>query len=103
VTQSPGSGFHLRALFPSDAARHAEFYELRLRPLAHEQATAHPPGTTENLVVACGGAEITVDGESYVLGEGDALYFDSDVPHAYRNPSSSDTTLLYLVLTFPAS
>ncbi|APX93678.1 XRE family transcriptional regulator [Halomonas sp. 1513] len=37
-------------------------------------------------VVLEGEIEITVGGESRVLGAGEAYYFDTNVPHRFRNP-----------------
>nr|WP_163502759.1 cupin domain-containing protein [Halomonas socia] len=39
-------------------------------------------------VVLEGEIEITVGGESRVLGAGEAYYFDTNVPHRFRNPGS---------------
>ncbi|WP_309550556.1 cupin domain-containing protein [Rhizobium rhizogenes] len=36
----------------------------------------------------------------YILGEGDAILFDADVPHIYRNMTSTEA-VLYLVTTYP--
>jgi len=98
LTSSDGS-FTSRALFPFDEPRRVEFYELRLSPGGSENADAHPPGTIENLVVSHGNVEIEVGGAVHSLGTGDALVFEADVPHLYRNPSSADA-VMYLVMTY---
>lgn len=94
--------FTSRALFPFDAPRTVEFYELRLAPLGIENADPHPPGTMENLVVSQGTVEISVDGQRFLLATGDALVFQADVPHVYRNPANVDS-LMYLVMTYSLS
>lgn len=91
--------FISRALFPYERPRRVEFYELQLSPHSEEVAVAHPPGTTENLVVASGTVEIEVDGARHHLASGDAIYFEADLPHAYRN-QSTDSALMYLVMTY---
>jgi transcriptional regulator with XRE-family HTH domain len=92
--------FTSRALFPFDGERNVEFYELRIAPFHTEQAEAHAGGTRENLVVHSGSVEITVGSERPVLlREGDAIIFDADVTHSYRNTDSSDA-ILYLVMTY---
>jgi len=91
--------FTSRALFPFDAPRTVEFYELRLAPLAVESADPHPPGTKENLVVSHGTVEMLVDQQRFLLGTGDALLFEADVPHAYRNPADVEA-VMYLVMTY---
>jgi transcriptional regulator with XRE-family HTH domain len=91
--------FISRALFPFDERRRVEFYELTLRPGGAERAEAHNPGTTENLVVARGQVEIEVNGRRETLGVGDAIVFEADVPHVYRNLSAGET-VMYLVMTY---
>jgi transcriptional regulator with XRE-family HTH domain len=98
LTSGDGS-FTSRALFPFDKPRRVEFYELRLRPHACEEAEPHPPGTAENLVVTSGEVTITVGTAEHELGRGDALLFTADVPHAYRNRGANDA-LMYLVMTY---
>lgn len=99
VLTSHDGAFSSRALFPFDEPRTVEFYELRLGPLSLEQADAHPPGTTENLVVTTGTLEMTVAGERHLLATGDAILFEADVPHQYRNPGNTEL-LMYLVMTY---
>ncbi|BDG03897.1 helix-turn-helix domain-containing protein [Anaeromyxobacter oryzae] len=99
ILTSQDRAFSSRALFPFDAPRRVELYELRIAPGTEERAEAHPPGTTENLVVSRGTVEIVVDGERAPLGAGDAILFHADVPHAYRNVSDAEA-VLYLVMTY---
>ncbi len=96
---SQDGGFCSRALFPFDQPRRVEFYELRLKSQAAENAKPHPPGTVENLVVSGGTVEIMVDGEEYPLTTGDAIIFQADVAHTYRN-SGNIEAVMYLVMTY---
>ncbi len=98
LTSHDGS-FSSRALFPFDEPRRVEFYELRLAPGGVERADAHNPGTVENLVVADGAVEIEVSGKKEQLGRGDAIVFEADVPHVYRNRADRET-IMYLVMTY---
>ena len=99
VLSSHDGAFTSRALFPFDAPRSVELYELRLAPRGFERADPHPPGTSENLVVSKGALEIAVGRETHLLGEGDAILFEADVPHSYRNPSEREA-VVYLVMTY---
>jgi mannose-6-phosphate isomerase-like protein (cupin superfamily) len=94
--------FVSRPLFPfGRGPRRTEFYELTLAPSGIELASAHPPGTTENLVVSSGRLEISVHGKEHVLEAGDAILFRADAEHSYKN--SGDTpTVMYLVMTYAA-
>lgn len=99
VLTSADGKFISRALFPYDEARKAELYELRLRPEGREVAEAHPAGTTENLIVSVGSLELRVESERFSLQAGDAVFFEADVPHEYRNAGDVDV-VMYLVMTY---
>lgn len=98
LASSDGS-FVSRALFPFDEPRRVEFYELRMTPGGVEKADAHPPGTVENLAVSRGTVEIETGGATHRLQEGDALVFEADSAHVYRNVGSSEA-VMYLVMTY---
>jgi transcriptional regulator with XRE-family HTH domain len=98
LTSHDGS-FSSRALFPFDEPRRVEFYELVLTRGAVEQADPHPLGTRENLIVTRGQVEIHVGPEIHKLGTGDAILFEADQEHSYRNIGDGDATM-YLVMTY---
>ncbi len=102
VLASADESFTSRALFPFDEPRRVEFYELRLRAGGVEKADPHPAGTGENLVVVKGVVEIDLEGETHRLEKGDAIVFEADAPHTYRNPGDTDA-LMYLVMTYADS
>lgn len=65
-----------------------------------ENAEAHAPGTIENIILTKGQLEIRAGQESAnLLREGDAMLFEADVPHRYRNPTDSEA-IAYLVMTY---
>jgi transcriptional regulator with XRE-family HTH domain len=99
ILTSKDRSFTSRALFPFDEPRRVEFYELRLAAASVEEADAHPPGTSENLVVTAGSLEIDVAGDTHRLETGDSILFEADTPHAYRNPGKVET-VMYLVMTY---
>jgi transcriptional regulator with XRE-family HTH domain len=102
VLASRDGAFSSRALFPFDEPRRVEFYELRLAGRREERAEAHPPGTTENLVVTSGSITVEFGDEREVLGPGDAIVFPADVPHAYVN-GAAEPAVMYLVMTYADS
>jgi transcriptional regulator with XRE-family HTH domain len=99
ILTSKDRTFSSRALFPFDEPRRVEFYELKLDAGAVEEADAHPPGTSENLVVTGGTVEIDVGGDTHRLETGDSILFEADTPHAYRNPGKGEA-VMYLVMTY---
>jgi transcriptional regulator with XRE-family HTH domain len=98
LTSATGE-FSSRALFPFDAERRTEFYELKLKGNGTEEAEPHALGTTENLVVVKGRLDMEIAGQHRELGPGDAIMFQADQPHIYRNPAK-DELLAYLVMTY---
>ncbi|MDQ3339259.1 MAG: helix-turn-helix domain-containing protein [Myxococcota bacterium] len=99
ILTSKDRSFSSRALFPFDEPRRVEFYELRLSAGSIEDADAHPPGTSENLVVTAGTIEIDVAGDTHRLEAGDSILFEADTPHAYRNAGKVEA-VMYLVMTY---
>jgi transcriptional regulator with XRE-family HTH domain len=99
VLVSQTGQFRSRALFPFDSQRKVEFYELRLNPGGLEVADPHAPGTMENLVVARGTVEVVIEGEQHVLEAEDAILFEADVPHSYKNLGQVEAQI-FLVMTY---
>ena len=92
-------GMNHFTVLTDDVPRTVEFYELRLAARCEERADAHAPGTVENLVVAAGEVELEVAGAQERLHTGDAIVFEADSPHVYRNVFDGET-VLYLVMTY---
>lgn len=102
VLSSPSGQFRSRALFPTEASRKVEFYELNLDALASEVAEPCQQGTKANLALSEGVLEVALERQVYSLAEGDALSFMADIPHSYRNPGKAPTKA-YLVLAYAES
>jgi quercetin dioxygenase-like cupin family protein len=100
VLSSTDGGVTSRALFPHDSRRLVEFYEFTIAPGHAADCEAHTPGTLESLVVVRGQIEVTAGRDApQRLNEGDAMVFEGDVPHVYRNLGSGEA-LLYLVMSY---
>ena len=54
----------------------------------------HEPGARETAVVTGGRLRLVCDGETYDLGEGDAVTFDADLPHHFVNPGPEPARFL---------
>jgi len=67
------------------AGRAIQILHERFEPGADTGKVALEHSGEEGGVVIRGRIEITVGGERYVLGPGDAYYFDSSRPHHFRN------------------
>jgi quercetin dioxygenase-like cupin family protein len=62
-----------------------ELWDWELRPGESHTSEAHSAGTCELLQVQAGRITVTVGDDEVSLGEGDALSFAGDVPHAYAH------------------
>ncbi len=99
VLRDPETGFECQSLSPTFAGRGVEF----LRNVVPEGSTSgdfppHRKGVEEHLVVERGELEATLGGERYLLREGDALYFEADVPHRFDNAGPGECSY-YLVIS----
>ena len=63
-------------------------------PIAREVLLQHRHEGEEWVTVLAGVAEVRVDGQPFVLREGDSLHFHAARPHSYANLGSAPATLL---------
>jgi transcriptional regulator with XRE-family HTH domain len=96
---SNNGNFVSRALFSFGAAKRVECYELRLAALSAKNADAHAPGTVEHLFLNQGTLVLEVGGGRHRLEVGDALIFEADSSHTYKNPGDIET-VLHLVMSY---
>jgi transcriptional regulator with XRE-family HTH domain len=100
LISSSNGRFTSRPLFPFDSNRLVEFYEVTIASGHLENAEAHAAGTIESLVVVSGLVEINSGKEPpQRLSRGDAIVFESDVPHSYQNLGASEA-LLHLLISY---
>ncbi|MEN1986098.1 MULTISPECIES: helix-turn-helix domain-containing protein [Paenibacillus] len=64
-----------------------------LQPHSSYHPEGHHVNTTEIATVMTGSIEIQVNGETYTLNQYDTISFRADRPHAYTNPTDSETVL----------
>lgn len=63
-------------------------------PIAREVLLQHRHEGEEWVTVLAGVAEVRVDGQPFVLREGDSLHFHASRPHSYANLGSAPAVLL---------
>jgi transcriptional regulator with XRE-family HTH domain len=85
-----GRGHRYEVLTPPVPGQRAEFSLHTLRPGAAtggpEDPPMHEPGSRETAVVVEGGLVLVCGGVEHSLEQGDAVTFDSDLPHHFENP-----------------
>jgi transcriptional regulator with XRE-family HTH domain len=93
------NGHRFEHLTPNAPGERASVTLHTLKPRARTgTAPLHAPGSRETAVVQRGRVDVVVDGATYELGEGDAITFDADLPHHFRNPGRGQATF-YAVVT----
>jgi transcriptional regulator with XRE-family HTH domain len=98
IMRDPETGFERQLLSPSFGGRGIEF----IRNVVPEGSSSgefppHRRGVEEYIVVENGRLRAVLGGEDYLLEEGDALYFEADVPHRFENAGEGECSY-YLVI-----
>jgi transcriptional regulator with XRE-family HTH domain len=99
VMRDPETGFERQLLSPTFVGRDLEF----ARNTIPEGSTSgefppHRKGVVECVVVERGRLRATLSGEEHLLTEGDAAYFEADIPHRFDNAGEGECSY-YLVIS----
>lgn len=99
VMRDPETGFERQLLSPAFGNRGVEF----IRNVIPEGSTSgefppHRRSTEEYIVVEKGRLLAVLGGEEHPLEEGDAIYFEADVPHRFDNAGEGECSY-YLVIS----
>jgi transcriptional regulator with XRE-family HTH domain len=98
VVRDPDTGFQRQLLSPSFGGRGIEFIKNVVpRGSGSGEFPPHRRGVEEYVVVERGRLRAILGGEEYLLEEGDALYFEADVPHRFDNAGEGECSY-YLVV-----
>ena len=99
VMRDPETGFERQLLSPSFVGLGVEFIKNKIpEGSTSGEFPPHRKGVGEQIVVERGALKATLAGEEYLLGEGDAIYFEADVPHRFDNAGEGECTY-YLVIS----
>lgn len=74
-------------LFHFDSQRGFELFTIQLEPGCVHSSQPHDNSVEEYVMVTEGEMEMLVDGKEYKLKKGDALRYQANVEHTYRNLS----------------
>jgi quercetin dioxygenase-like cupin family protein len=96
--RSPGGGSG-RLIVGSDGREHVEAWDWTLRPGDEHVAEAHPAGAREIVYVLDGRLTVAAGEQEATAAPGEAIVFDADVDHAYRNAGDQDVRALMVVVT----
>jgi transcriptional regulator with XRE-family HTH domain len=76
--------FHFESLTFPVAEPKCQAYLATFHPVADGKARPHEHSGVEVIHVLAGELGVTVESTEHLLAAGDAMYFDSSVPHSYR-------------------
>jgi transcriptional regulator with XRE-family HTH domain len=95
------AGWERRILSPALPGIEFEFMRTTLGPRVDAGAfDPHSPGSREYVAVESGDLELTIDGQPYQLRTGDAIYYQGDCRHGFRNQRAGPC-VYYLVMDLP--
>lgn len=98
VMKDAETGFERQMLSPTFPARGVEFIRNVIpQGSASGEFPPHKRGVEEYIVVEKGRMTAVLDGKEYQLEEGDAIYFEADVPHRFENAGQGECSY-YLVI-----
>jgi len=95
--EAPGRrdpAFHFESLTFPVAEPRCEAYLATFHPVAQGKARPHEHPGVEVIYVLSGELGVTVETSEHLLESGDAMYFDSSVPHSYRRTGRSTCSAL---------
>jgi XRE family transcriptional regulator, regulator of sulfur utilization len=96
------AGWERRILSPALPGIEFEFMRTTLGPRVDAGAfDPHSAGSREYVAVESGDLELILDGQPYQLRAGDAIYYQGDCRHGFRNPRAQPC-VYYLVMDLPA-
>jgi transcriptional regulator with XRE-family HTH domain len=95
--EAPGlrdPAYHFESLTFPVAESKCEAYLATFHPVAQGKARPHEHPGVEVIYVLSGELGVTVETSEHLLESGDAMYFDSSVPHSYRRTGRSTCSAL---------
>src|SRR3954452_24839022 len=96
---SSAGGGSARLIVGSDGREHVEAWHWTMRPGDEDPVQPHPPGAREIVYVQAGRLTVRAGDQESEAGKGEAIVFDADVEHAYRNAGRSDVRAFMVVIT----
>lgn len=95
IGRGAAPGVHLESLVPPTGGRLLYGSIHIVEPMGESGGAIEHKGEEIGYVLE-GELELTVDGKTYHLDQGDSFCFDSSLPHCYSNPGSTTTKVLWI-------
>jgi transcriptional regulator with XRE-family HTH domain len=99
IMRDPETGLERQLLSPNTVGLGAEFTRNKIpEGSTSGEFPPHRKGVEEQIVVERGTLKATLAGDEYLLREGDAIYFEAEIPHRFDNAGNKECTY-YLVIS----
>ncbi|MBP0496354.1 cupin domain-containing protein [Pararoseomonas indoligenes] len=90
------TGISKELVTPLTGKRGTDLYVILIEPGGTTGAQVYTHAGEDAGYVLEGELELSVSGESYILGRGDGFRFESTLPHSFRNPGRVPTRVLWV-------
>lgn len=90
------SGMNMYLLTQPDSNKQMEPLLFKMDPKSNSGKSMYRHFGQEFILVLRGKMEIVLNGKKYRLNKGDSIYFNSSVPHAFKNLYSGTTEALWV-------
>jgi quercetin dioxygenase-like cupin family protein len=95
--QEVGKGISLYLLTSRDPNKQMEPLLFKLKEGATSGVQSYKHFGQEFVLVLMGAIEVTLNDMTYILRKGDSIYFNSSVPHAFKNISKEEAEAVWVV------
>jgi transcriptional regulator with XRE-family HTH domain len=92
-----GDGIDIYLLSSPDTNNQMEPLLFRFNENAHSGESSYRHFGQEFVIVIKGSMEIDLNDNKYLLNKGDSIYFNSSVPHSFRNTAKGETEAIWVV------
>lgn len=89
--------YRIYPFFPYEEGRPFEMYTVEMERGSYLSAEAHAAGTQEFITVLEGELTVRVGTEEFTVGQGEAIRFKADRPHAYHNSGQGMARLCMVI------
>jgi len=92
-----GEGINLYLLTSRDANKQMEPLLFKLKEGATSGGGSYKHFGQEFVLVLKGSVEITLNDMTYILKKGDSIYFNSSIPHAFKNIGRAEAEAVWVI------
>lgn len=89
--------YRVHTVVPFSPEKQFEVFTVELDPKNEQPSSPHNPGVEEHVFVKKGQLEMDINGTVETIDAGEAIIFDGNQDHIYRNPGDQVLHLLVLI------